>query len=252
MDEAELGIGLLFDQAVGQNARAMDQASDRTELPADLVEKILHGLPVSNVHGVIADLGSRGPDPIEVAPDLALRLHQAESFTENLRCTWAIGMVPDRPPDRGLVAQSGQPAGFSLGCGRSTQEHQPGPERSGKCHRHLGRDPTRSSADHHDVARAERKRGKGVAVARGVDGDQLDAVRAGRGEPDFRGTAPLHLVGDSLRGRLERAESRVQIDGLALHLGPFLSRRLGKARQGTRGRIDRGLQPSQPERSVEP
>ena len=69
------------------------------------------------------------------------------------------------------------------------------------------------------------------------------------------GTAVLTgalLVGDSLRGCLEGAESRVQIDGLALEVGPFLPRRLGKARQGTRGRIDRGRQSSQPERSVEP
>ena len=135
----------------------MNQAPDRTELLADLVEKILHGLPVPHVHGVIADLGTRGPDPFEVAPDLALRLNQAEPFIENLGCTWAFGMVPDRPPDLGLVAQSGQPAGFSLRCGRTTQQNQPGPERSGKCRRHFGRDPTRSSADDHDVARAERK-----------------------------------------------------------------------------------------------
>src|SRR5438874_3752 len=104
----------------------MDQAPDRTEFLAYMVEKILHSPPVPYVHGVIADLGTCGPDPFKVAPDLALRLNQAEPVIENLGCTWAFEMVPDRSPDLDLVAQRGEPGGFSLGCGRPTQEDQPG------------------------------------------------------------------------------------------------------------------------------
>ena len=105
VDLGELGIGLVLDPAVGQHAGAMDQAPDRSELLGEAVEKILHGLPVPDVDGVIADLGARGPDPLEVAPDLPLRLDLAQPFIESLGRTRAFGMVPDRPPDRGLVAR---------------------------------------------------------------------------------------------------------------------------------------------------
>ena len=77
-DLGELGVGLVLDPAVGQDAGAVDQPRIGPDRMQTSRQQVLHGGAVPDVDGVIGDRRAGRLDPLEVAADLPLRLDQPE------------------------------------------------------------------------------------------------------------------------------------------------------------------------------
>ncbi len=73
-DAVDLGIGLVLDPTVGEYASAVDQASYRPRPATNLLQQVIHGLPIPNIDGVIRHIDAGSRNPLETVPDLALGL----------------------------------------------------------------------------------------------------------------------------------------------------------------------------------
>ena len=124
VDLGKLLAGLVHDQTIGQYAGAMDDAPDRTVLPANLRQQRADGVGVADIYGAVKRFTSGSLDSGQGSAQFASGQNRLILLFNRLGMHLSRGVVEDGPLDAALFGQRFQPGRFGSQFRAASQQHQ--------------------------------------------------------------------------------------------------------------------------------
>ena len=154
----ELGVRLVDDESIGQDARSVNETRQVSVLRDQGVEFSLDRTSVANVHTAVLHHRTGGLNPSEILCQFTTGRDPAMREGEIARREFRVRILQDCALDRRLTFDPREPGRFRFGKRTASPENECRLRRLGNRQRDFRRHPTRTTGNEHDIVGSPRRR----------------------------------------------------------------------------------------------